>query len=113
MIIDGDTISINRERICILKIDTPETFRSRCENELVLGLKAKERLRELLDGRPVAFERDRVDRHGRTLAHVKAGNIDVAAALLSEGHALPYRKGFEAKLGRLKVWCGPNAELPR
>ena len=37
-------------RIRIAEIDTPETFGPRCENELTLGLKAKKRLRELLDG---------------------------------------------------------------
>ena len=36
-------------RIRIVQIDTPETFGPRCENELILGLKAKKRLRELLD----------------------------------------------------------------
>ena len=45
IIIDGDTIV----RIRIVQIDTPETFGPRCENELILGLKAKKRLRELLD----------------------------------------------------------------
>jgi endonuclease YncB( thermonuclease family) len=49
IIIDGDTVGLpSRERIRILEIDTPETFDSRCENELILGLKAKERLAELL-----------------------------------------------------------------
>jgi hypothetical protein len=33
-----------------VEINTPETFGPRCENELILGLKAKKRLRELLDG---------------------------------------------------------------
>ena len=48
IIVDGDTIDIDGTRIRILDIDTPETSRSRCENELTLGLKAKRRLRELL-----------------------------------------------------------------
>ena len=39
----------DRLRIRIVQIDTPETFGPRCENELILGLKAKKRLRELLD----------------------------------------------------------------
>ena len=50
IIIDGDTIDIDGVRIRIVQIDTPETFGPRCENELILGLKAKKRLRELLDG---------------------------------------------------------------
>ena len=39
ILVDGDTIAIKRERIRLLGIDTPETFRPRCENELILGLK--------------------------------------------------------------------------
>ena len=111
VIVDGDTIAVGRERIRLLSIDTPETFRSRCDNELVLGLKAKERLRQLLDSGPVSIERDGHDRYRRTLAHVKAGAIDVGATLLAEGFALPYQPGGAAKLERLRTWCGPNAEL--
>ncbi len=69
-IVDGDTLSINGERIRIVDIDTPETFRSRCENELVLGLKAKERLRSLVDSGTVTFEATGTDRYRRTLARV-------------------------------------------
>jgi endonuclease YncB( thermonuclease family) len=47
IIIDGDTIDIDGVRI---RIDTLETLGPRCENELILGLRAKKRLRELLDG---------------------------------------------------------------
>ena len=50
IIIDGDTIDIDGVRIRIAEIATPETFGPRCENELILGLRAKKRLRELLDG---------------------------------------------------------------
>ena len=45
VMVDGDTIAVGRERIRLLDIDTPETFRSRCDNELVLGLKARHTLR--------------------------------------------------------------------
>lgn len=111
IIIDGDTIRIDGETIRILAIDTPETYKSRCENELVLGLKAKERLRALLDSGPVTFVRDGLDRYQRTLATVYAGKVNVGYALLQEGHALPYKPGGENKLARLRVWCGQNAKL--
>jgi endonuclease YncB( thermonuclease family) len=41
IIIDGDTIDVGGRRIGIVEIDAPETFGPRCENELILGLKAK------------------------------------------------------------------------
>jgi endonuclease YncB( thermonuclease family) len=49
IIVDGDTIDVDGVRIWIVQIHTPETFGPRCESELILGLKAKKRLRELLD----------------------------------------------------------------
>lgn len=115
VIIDGDTIAIGHERIRILSIDTPETFRSRCENELVLGLKAKERLRALVNTGDVVYEPAGKDRYGRTLARVFVWDhdqkVDVGETLIKEGHALRYRAGHEAKLERLRVWCGPDATL--
>src|SRR3954471_5450360 len=53
--LDGVTIRI-------VGIDASESYRSRCENELVLGLKAKERLRALIDSGDVTYERTGVDR---------------------------------------------------
>jgi endonuclease YncB( thermonuclease family) len=47
VIIDGDTFALGSERVRVLNIDAPETRGSRCERELVLGLKAKERLADL------------------------------------------------------------------
>ena len=47
VIINGDTFALGSERVRILNIDAPETRGSRCERELVLGLKAEERLADL------------------------------------------------------------------
>ncbi len=113
VIIDGDTLKIDGMTIRIVEIDTPETFRSRCENELVLGLKAKERLAQLVrGGADVTYKSTGIDRFGRTLGHVFAGSVNVGEVLMREGLALRYEKGSEAKAARLKVWCGPPAELP-
>ena len=95
----------------IVEIDTPETWQSRCENELVLGLKAKERLKEIIDSGPVRFEKTGIDRYHRILARVFAGDINIGETLLAEGHALHYTAGPKSKLHRLRVWCGPDAEL--
>ena len=104
-VIDGDTIDLNGMPIRILKIDTPETFRSRCDNEHALGLKAKERLIELLDGAEVTYRATGYDRWGRVLAYVYADEIDVGQELLDEGLALPYLPGPKDKARRLAVWC--------
>jgi micrococcal nuclease len=70
-------------------IDSPETHGPRCEKELVRGLKAKERLTELLRGGRIEVEREGRDRYGRTLARVSAGGRDVGDVLIREGLALP------------------------
>jgi endonuclease YncB( thermonuclease family) len=103
ILIDGDTFVLDGERIRILEIDTPETRGATCENELILGLKAKQRLRELLDSGPLTIVRENKDYWGRTLAYVYAGEVNVGEALLKEGHALPYVKGKKAR--RTAQWC--------
>lgn len=110
-IVDGDTIHIDGLKIRIVEIDTPETYRSRCENELKLGLAAKERLRALLNAGPVTYEATGTDRYRRTLARVYAGGVNVGEQLIAEGFALRYRPGGAAKLARLQAWCGPAAKL--
>lgn len=82
---DGDTIKFDGEKIRIIGLDTPETFRARCPEEKALGLKAKERLQELLDAGPVRLARDGKDRYKRTLAHVFIGSQPVANILIREG----------------------------
>src|SRR4051794_38289798 len=87
-IVDGDTIRIHGESIRISEIDTPETWHSRCETELILGLKAKQRLRALINLGEVTIERTGLDRYHRTLATVWVntddGPINVGERLLGE-----------------------------
>ena len=83
---------MNGERIRIVDIDAPESFESRCHNELKLALKAKERLRALLNSGPL--------------------RVNVGQTLLAEDYVLRYRPGTAAKEARLKAWCGPWARLP-
>src|SRR5262245_55009997 len=99
-IVDGDTLKIDGVTIRIVEIDTPESWKSRCENEVVLGLKAKERLRELVESGPIRYDPTGTDRYHRILARVFAGDINVGETLLKEGHALRYRAGGAAKLER-------------
>jgi endonuclease YncB( thermonuclease family) len=119
-IIDGDTVALPcavpgrgcAEKVRLLGIDSPETRRPHCERELRLGLEAKQRLAELLRGHPVEIKRSgKKDRYGRTLADLKIDDTDVGTTLILDGYALAYRTGADAKLVRLKVWCGPQAEL--
>lgn len=73
IIVDGDTIAIGSERIRLLNVDAPESFRPRCDAELIAGLKAKERLAQLLRGRSVEIYRGGQNRYRRTLARASSG----------------------------------------
>ena len=106
LIIDGDTIALGSERIRILNIDAPESFRSHCECELAAGLRAKERLAALVRSGTIEIERRGEDRYRRTLARVYVSGRDVGEVLVQEGLALPWRDGPEAKENRIRHWCG-------
>ncbi|MEE1612082.1 thermonuclease family protein [Microvirga sp. CF3016] len=89
VITDGDSIDIYGERIRILNIDAPESFRSRCEAELKLALRTKERLANLLRSGPVEIRREAQDRYRRTLAILSVREGDVGQILVREKLALP------------------------
>ncbi|GGB00840.1 nuclease [Brucella endophytica] len=103
-VIDGDTITVNRERIRIANVDAPEISRPKCDAERRLGLVAKRRLAELLAaGEPVIKRGDpdsgRIkDRYGRTLATITVNGKDVGEALISEMLARPWG-------GKRRSWC--------
>lgn len=112
VIIDGDTIDVGGERIRILNIDAPESFRSRCESELKLALRTKERLANLLRSGQVEIDRKGQDRYRRTLATLSVKEGDVGGILVQERLALPWRDGRQAKEERLRTWCGAKSKVP-
>ncbi|NJM35764.1 MAG: thermonuclease family protein [Rhodomicrobium sp.] len=84
-----------------LGFDTPETRFAKCDAELELGLAAKDRLEELLStGEVKVIESGKLDKYGRSLAHVTVSGRDVGDILIGEGLARPYRGE------RRKSWCG-------
>ncbi len=90
-VVDGDTLWFEGEKIRIAEIDTPE-LNGRCPAERALARRAQARLVELLNARPVTFERVGRDRYGRTLARFGP----VSETLIREGlaHRWPSRKGW-------------------
>lgn len=95
VIIDGDTIDVRGERIRILNIDAPESFRSRCEAELKLALRTKERLAELLRSGAAQIDREGQDRYRRTLATLSVREGDVGECKSSS--PCPGRKDAKGK----------------
>ena len=102
-ILDGGTVSFGSERIRIANVEAPEIFEPGCRREREIGLKAKERLGQLIASGASQIEREGTDAIGRTLARVRTGETDVGQTLLNEGLALP---GGATSNARLKHWCG-------
>src|SRR5258705_9360189 len=80
IVIDGDTIRSDEERIRLEGIDAAEIGHAKCEAERRLGALAKLRLEQLLGSGTVDIRRnahpDPPDRYGRTLARVLVDGED-------------------------------------
>lgn len=103
-VIDGDSVEINGEMIRLAIIDAPEIQSAKCDAERRLGLLAKERLREILEERPIRIERGdpkdgrMTDQFGRTLAIVYVRETAVGQTLIDEHLARRWS-------GRRESWC--------
>ncbi len=95
---DGDSFIIERERIRIADIDTPE-LNGQCEDERRRAILARDRLRELLNAGAIEVRRQGKDRNGRTLALILRDGRSVGLQLVEEGHARRWE-------GRRRSWCG-------
>jgi endonuclease YncB( thermonuclease family) len=101
-VVDGDTIWLRGTKIRIADIDTPEVSQPACPRERALGLRATERMRELLNAGAFRVEapadgRTR-DRFGRELRIITRGGQSLGAVLVREG--LAARWG-----GPRREWC--------
>jgi micrococcal nuclease len=102
-IVDGDTIDINldlgfkiiliKQRVRLAGIDTPES-RTRNKKEKVMGLAAKERLRELC-GEEILLQSLGRGKYGRILGIplTKKDGKNICSMLINEGHAVEYWGG--------------------
>ena len=107
-VIDGDTFEAEipllpgltaTRAIRIRGIDAAER-RARCPRERRLAQAATAALTARLEAGPVVLARlARGVYAGRLVADVRAGGVDVAAALVAAGHARPYAGGRRAS------WC--------
>mgnify|MGYP003645735335 CR=1 FL=1 len=108
-IVDGDTIDVtldlgfnvklHNQRCRLAGIDTPES-RTKNLEEKALGLKAKERLKELCIG-SFKIQSLGTGKYGRILAiPYTEDNQDVCQMLVSEGHAVEYWGG--TKTGKIR-----------
>ncbi|MEM8801021.1 MAG: thermonuclease family protein [Pseudomonadota bacterium] len=100
-VVDGDTVRLSGQSIRLVGLDTPESYRARCNNESTLGNAATKRLRDLL-ARASTIELvylQRQDRYGRYLARLMLDGRDVADIMVEEGFARRYSGG------QRRSWC--------
>ncbi len=94
--------ALDRAKIRLADIDTPEVARPRCAREAELGRKATERLQGLLSAAPFRLEPApggrQQDRFGRELKVVKRGETSLGSVLVREG--LAQRWGSQRR-----GWC--------
>ena len=97
-VFDGDSVTVDidlgfkhwmlGQKIRLFGINTPETRGS----ERLSGLIARDRLRELIEGRDIilASHRDRAGKYGRWLGTIYIDDININKLLLDEGLATIY-----------------------
>lgn len=101
-VIDGDTVSIGRERIRILGIDAPEMDGS-CKREVELANLSKDFVAKTLSGQRVIIDRQGRDKYRRTLAQITVNDKDIAKSLMENGLARKWEKKWRPGLD--DVWC--------
>jgi endonuclease YncB( thermonuclease family) len=100
-VIDGDTFKLGSRKIRITGIDAPELSNARCPQEAALGVRARDRLRDLLNQGSftmTAHRLQRTDAYGRELMAVERQGVDLGQRLIDEGMAHHY-------LGSKGSWC--------
>ena len=116
-VIDGDTVEVKGEHVRLVGLNTPETFEPRCEAELALGTRAKDRLRQLLaSGAPTLIrvpcacppgtEGTKRCNYGRSCGVLSVDGRDVAETLVGEGLAVAFHCGVSSCPPLPRPWCG-------
>ncbi len=100
-VIDGDTIDIRGTRVRVANLDAPDIgSHAKCATEAKLGQESKRYAIQLIRGakRVEIVNPERLDRYGRTVAHVSIDGRDFGETMLRAGQARPWR-------GRSSDWC--------
>ena len=116
-VIDGDTLVVAGKRIRLSGIDAPEsdqTCRTSGGRSYRCGASATRALRKRIAGRRIECEERSRDRWGRFVAVCRTGGEDLNAWMVTQGHAVAYRRYStayveherRAKAARRGLWQG-------
>ena len=95
---DGDTVTIDGQRVEIAGMDAPEVRDAGCLEERRRGINSAVRLRALLNSGDVKLRGTQRAHDGRLLTRVEVNGRDVAAAMVASGAAREYGGGPRS-------WC--------
>lgn len=118
---DGDSLTVNGERVRLFGIDAPE-FDQTCTKagqSWACGSASAEQLKRLVTGRTVRCLRAGTDQYERTLARCTVGETDINRHMVATGYAVAFRRYSSdyvaaensAKAARRGMWAG-SFEMP-
>ena len=102
---DGDTCYVNIDgvntKIRLLELDTPEISKPKCDEELELGLKARDYINNLIENASsIEFKTEyKEDYFGRILSYLIIDGEDVSAKIVSNNLGVVYDRNNK------KDWC--------
>jgi len=118
MVVDGDSLRVRLDsgsdiEVRLAEIDAPEHGQP-------YGDEARATLQRLVDGARIRLEVQDIDRHGRLVARVYAGDVDVCGEMIRSGAAWAYRRYLrderlvaledDARAAPRGLWRLPEAE---
>lgn len=116
-IVDGDSLRVGSRSIRLLGIDAPEYSQSCTDGSgkvYMCGLRARDRLSELIAGRHVQCHPRKEDIYHRTLSFCYVDGIDLSARMIASGMAVAFGDEgpkysdleYHARQGKLGLWSG-------
>lgn len=110
---DGDTLTLNGEKIRLLYIDAPE-LRQVCRldrKQYPCGERSRDALIALVGSNKVTCDAAKRDRYRRLLGDCRAGGVDLNRAMIRDGWAVAYDDTLkedesEARRRGVGIWAG-------
>lgn len=111
-VIDGDTITLQHQRLRLKGIDAPEIDQS-CQiqgQKQACGIIARQALQQKIAHQTIACTSTARDKYRRFLANCRLGSINLNQWLVKEGYAVSYydypSQESDARLNKRGIWAG-------
>lgn len=111
-VVDGDTLAFGSRRVRLHGVDAPELGQTcrRSGTDYPCGAAARDELRDLTRGQPVACRIRGHDRFGRDLGTCRARDLDLGAELVRRGLVLASgayeAEERQARRNKVGLWAG-------